>query len=134
MTNGSTAQWLATGTLLLAACGVEPRAAETVRGGDHTVIIRMTDDMRFVPEHPTVGVGDTVIWINAGDIVHTSTDRPGLAGVDDNNILPAQAESWDSGILDPGGSYRAVFDVPGEYTYLCFIHEAAGMVGRLTVR
>ena len=134
MTNRSTAQWLATTTLLLAACGVERRVPETVQAGDHRAIIRMTDDMRFVPEHPTVNVGDTLIWINDGAMLHTSTDKPGLAGLDEHNILPAGAAAWDSGLMQPGEIFRAVFAVPGEYTYLCFLHEAAGMVGRITMR
>ena len=98
------------------------------------MIIRMTDDMQFVPENPTISVGDTVIWINAGDMPHTSTDQPGLAGVDAHNVLPEDASTWDSGLLGSGTTFRAVFDVPGDYTYLCFLHETAGMVGRLAVR
>ncbi len=129
--------WAAIGALLGAACGGETDSAEptqAVEAGEHTVIIRMTDDLKFVPENPTISVGDTVIWINQGSMLHTSTDKPGTAGVDEHNILPHRAGPWDSGLLEPGQRYRRAFTVAGDYTYLCFLHEAGGMVGRLTVR
>ncbi len=128
--------WAVLGTLVLAACSGEASGGQTqnaIEAGEHTVLIRLTDDMKFVPENPTISVGDTVIWINEGSMLHTSTDKPGTAGVDEHNILPDQAAPWDSGLLEPGQSYRRVFTVAGDYTYLCFLHEAAGMVGRLTV-
>ena len=65
---------------------------------------------------------------------HTSTDEPGRAGVPEHNHLPDGAATWDSGFVESGGLFRRVFDVPGEYAYLCTLHELAGMVGRLTVR
>jgi len=102
--------------------------------GAHVVVIHMTDDFRFVPDHPEVAPGDTVVWINDGSLPHTSTDRPGTAGVGAHNVLPAGAEPWDSGLLKPGQSYRRVFTREGEYAYLCVLHETAGMVGRLRVR
>lgn len=121
--------------LVLAACGGEEELAEDAapRPGEHLVIIQMTDEMRFVPEHAVVSVGDTVVWVNEGQMPHTSTDKPGTAAVPEHNVLPPGAEPWDSGVLDPGQRYRHVAAAPGEYTYLCFLHEAAGMVGRLTV-
>ncbi len=94
----------------------------------------MTDDLRFVPENPAISVGDTVVWIIEGALPHTATDKPGSAGVDEHNILPAGAEPWDSGLLDPGQTYRTVLTVAGNYTYVCLIHEAGGMIGRLTVQ
>jgi plastocyanin len=99
----------------------------------HLHVIRVTDDMRFEPEDLTVPAGDTVVWLNEGTLLHTATDEPGRAGVPENNVLPAGAETWDSGLLDSRGAYRLVPTVPGDYTYLCTIHEAAGMVGRIRV-
>lgn len=104
------------------------------RTGAHVVQIRMTDEMRFAPENPTISPGDTVVWINEGKMPHTATDKPGMAGVAEHNVLPDGAEPWDSGLLEPGQSFRLVLTAPGDYTYLCFLHEAAGMVGRITVR
>ena len=122
---------------LLAACGGErapQRAPPPFESREHLVVIRMTDAMRFVPQHPSVAIGDTVVWINAGAMPHTATDRPGTAGVEQHNVLPAGAEPWDSGLLEPGAQFRLVLTVEGEYTYLCYLHEAAGMIGYLTVR
>ncbi len=59
--------------------------------GDHTVVIRMTDGLRFVPENLAISVGDTVVRIIEGALPHTSTDKPGNAGVDEHNILPQGA-------------------------------------------
>ena len=110
-----------------------PSAAPPLESSAHLHVIRVTDDMRFEPEELTVPVGDTVVWLNDGTLLHTATDEPGRAGVPENNVLPAGAESWDSGLLDPRGAYRLVPTVSGDYTYLCTIHEAAGMVGRIRV-
>ncbi len=116
------------------ACGANDEAPGVVVAGAHTLVVRMTDEMRFVPEHPIIGVGDTVIWTNSGRLPHTSTDEPGRAAVADHTVLPPGAEPWDSGVVDPGGRFRHVFRVSGDYTYLCLLHEAAGMVGRITVK
>lgn len=106
--------------------------AQPVEG--HLIEIRMTDDMRFEPENPIVAVGDTVVWINVGAMPHTTTDEPGRAGVPEHNILPAGAAPWDSGLMEGQSTFQTVFDQPGEYTYLCTLHEVMGMVGRVTVR
>ncbi len=108
-------------------------AVETPKVASRLIQIRMKDDMTFEPENPVVAVGDTVIWINIGAMPHTATDDPGRAGVPEHNILPAGAATWDSGLLMAQGEFRAVFDTPGEYTYLCTLHEVMGMVGRVTV-
>jgi plastocyanin len=119
---------------LLAACAGGEDAVETEATGEGTVVIRMTDEMKFVPEHPMISVGDTVVWINEGNMPHTATDKPGTAGLDEHNVLPEGAEAWDSGLVNPGERYSRVFTTRGDYTYLCFLHEAAGMIGRLSVQ
>ncbi len=109
----------------------ELAAAPTAQ--NRTVVIRMTDDMKFIPEHPTVAAGDTLVWFNEGAMLHTTTDKPGTAAVNEHNVLPDGAEAWDSGLLNGGERFSVVLTVPGEYTYLCYLHEAAGMIGRITV-
>lgn len=111
--------------------GAPASQVEQLEAGEHTVIIRMTDDMKFIPENPTVSVGDTIVWINEGDLPHTATDDSQVSGL---IVLPDGAEPWDSGLLDPSHTYRVVVTAPGEYTYVCFLHVAAGMVGRFTAR
>ena len=126
-------------TMTIGACGSEPArestlASESVVSSEHKLVIRMSDNMRFAPEAPTLSVGDTVVWINDGSMEHTTTDVPGKAAVNEHNILPSGADPWDSGELAPGAAFRQVFKTPGEYTYLCTLHEAGGMVAQLTVR
>jgi plastocyanin len=126
-------------TVIIGACGSEPArqgtpASEPVISGEHKLVIRMSDNMRFAPETPAISVGDTVVWINDGGMEHTTTNVPGKAAVNEHNILPSDADPWDSGELTPGATFRQVFTTRGEYTYLCTLHEAAGMVAHLTVR
>ncbi|MFV2006188.1 MAG: plastocyanin/azurin family copper-binding protein [Longimicrobiales bacterium] len=131
--------------LILAACATESDGSagedgskqETiapVESHEGILVIRMSDDMAFDPERAVINVGDTVVWIQEGVLPHTTSDGPGKAAVPDHALLPEGAEPWDSGLLDPGQRFSVVFDTPGEYTYLCTIHEAAGMVGRISVR
>lgn len=94
----------------------------------------MTDAMRYAPDTPTVFVGDTIIWFNDGAMPHMTSDEPGRAGVPEHNVLPEGAASWHSGLLEPGATFTHSPDVPGGYTYVCPVHEALGMVGRITVK
>jgi len=138
---------LAAGATLLIAVACAPESDGPARGDDSSretmapvessegvLVIRMSDDMAFDPGHALINVGDTVVWIQEGVLPHTTSDGPGEAAVPEHALLPDGAEPWDSGLLDPGQRFSVVFDTPGEYTYLCTIHEAAGMVGRITVR
>lgn len=125
-------------TVILGACGSEPASeseptSEPVSSGEHKLVIRMSDNMRFAPETSVITVGDTVVWINDGQMEHTTTNVPGKAAVNEHNILPPNAGPWDSGELAPRATFIHVFTTPGEYTYLCTLHEAAGMVAHLTV-
>ncbi len=148
MSNSYLAAAVAT-LLILAACAPESdgpeggdapaqgRIATTVaplESSEGMLVIRMSDDMAFGPEHALINVGDTVVWIQEGAVPHTTSDGPGQAAVPEHALLPEGAQPWDSGLLESGERFSVVFDVPGEYTYLCTIHEAAGMVGRITVR
>jgi plastocyanin len=68
--------------------------------------------LSFAPKNITVqlGVNATVQWSNDGAVAHTTTAYSG------------QAESWDSGSLNPGQAYAVTFTTPGVYHYLCTIH------------
>ncbi len=128
------------GVLALAALPVVAACARTGDGNgrataspDDGTVIGMTDELRFDPEEVTVRVGDTVTWRNTSSVDHTATDDPSKAQDPANALLPEGAEPWDSGNIEPGAEWSHTFDVPGEYTYFCIPHEAAGMVARLTV-
>lgn len=101
--------------------------------GPHRVVIRMLDDMTFDPPVARVTVGDTIVWLNDGAVPHTTTADPSAAGNPDNVSLPQGAATWDSKFLNSGETFQQVVTVVGDYTYLCTLHEAAGMVGRLEV-
>lgn len=135
--------------LILAACAPESDGSDAgdapaqgtvattvgpVESSGGMLVIRMSDDMAFGPEHALINVGDTIVWIQEGALPHTTSDGPGRAAVPEHASLPEGADPWDSGLLEAGQRFSVVFDTPGEYTYLCTIHEAAGMVGRITVR
>lgn len=136
--------FLGLGALLLAtACGGGPAPesapqdpgppAVTGTSTDGILRIEMRDDMTFAPANATVAAGDTILWVNAGAMPHTSTNEPGRAAVPEHTSLPEGAEGWDSGLVEAGGEMRIVPSVPGEYAYFCSLHEALGMVAKVTV-
>lgn len=111
----------------------DPIRDPAVSGAGITTI-HMTDDMKFIPENPTISIGDTIVWVNDGSLSHTATDKPGSAAISENNVLPESAEPWDSGLLNKDDRFTLVLTVPGDYTYLCIFHEATGMIGKITVK
>ncbi len=99
-----------------------------------THLVEMNDQLRFDPERLTIPVGDTVTWRTVGVIPHTSTADPEEAQSPEEHVqLPQGAESWNSGLVNQDEAFERTFDVAGEYTYFCIPHEAAGMIGYLTV-
>lgn len=109
-----------------------PGASPTGAAG-MSATVDMADDLKFTPEHVTIKQGGTITWTNSSGVVHTATDDPSKATTAENAKLPAGAEPWDSGNIDPGQSFSHTFDVAGDYTYFCIPHESAGMVGTITV-
>jgi plastocyanin len=99
-----------------------------------TVIVQMTDALRFKPAQVVVHVGDTVQWQNASTMAHTVTADKERAPEDTEVSLPPGAAPFDSGNIAPGGSYRHTFTVPGTYKYVCIPHGEFGMVGEVTVQ
>ncbi len=68
-------------------------------------------DNTFTPKELSVAVGTTVVWNHAGQRKHTVT-------ADDN--------SFNSGTLEAGGSFKQTFDKPGTFAYFCEFHGGAG--------
>jgi plastocyanin len=85
-----------------------------------TQAVSMTSTLRFVPDPITITVGTTVTWTNVTtNIPHTTTsDTPGI---------------WDSGTVNPGGTFSFTFNTPGTFGYHCTFHQSLGMVGTITV-
>ena len=73
-------------------------------------------DFAFQPATLEVPVGTTVTWTNQGSAPHTVTADDG---------------SFDSGTLQPGGTFSMTFDTPGTFTYHCEIHP--NMMGTIVV-
>ena len=89
--------WLATllSTVLLPAAGFG-------------AVVHLTiNNYAFSLKTETVHLGDTVVWTNKDDVAHTVT---------------ALGNVFDSGVLNPGQSYRYVFYKSGTYPYRCAIH------------
>jgi plastocyanin len=95
--------------------------------------VDMNNELRFDPPVLTVPRGTTVTWLNTSSIQHTVTDDASKAQNKADAALPAGAEPWDSGNIDPGGRYQHTFDVAGTYKYFCIPHETAGMLGTIVV-
>jgi plastocyanin len=101
-------------------------------------IVKMTNELRFAPASVTVTVGQTLTWVNASSLPHTTTDDPAKNPVAQAHPeyaqLPAGAAPWDSGLLQPGESFSQSFTVPGTYHYFCIPHVLSGMRGTITVQ
>lgn len=100
------------------------------------VVVRMTDELKFVPNRLTVHVGQTVKWVNEGDEAsgapHTVTTNPEKVTDPKHVSIPEGAKPLDSGNINPGKSYMYTFQVPGVYKYACAPHEGM-MRGEITV-
>jgi plastocyanin len=96
------------------------------------VVIRMTNDKKFVPQRVTIKVGETVEWVNEPDgPEHTVTDDPDKV-VDPSYVSsPKGTKPFDSGVIGSGKSFRYTFKTPGTYRYACLPHPA--MRGEITV-
>ena len=102
------------------------------KGAAHAV--KMLDQLKFDPVDMTVKVGDTVTWTNTGSVPHTTTCDPSKA-LDKSHIKqPDGGDTWDSGLLNSGQTYSHTFKVAGDYQYVCLPHEAANMIGKITVQ
>lgn len=93
---------------------------------DGIVEVTMKGDANGQNYHPAtvvvvVGVNNTVVWVNDDTAPHTVTATS----------VPAGAQMFDSGRLNPGQNFTYTFTVPGNYTYHCIYHP--WMVGTVVV-
>jgi plastocyanin len=129
------------GTVGTVAAGVGARTATAQDEGGTTHTVDMTDGLVFDPDELTIAPGDTVRWVNVGDVGHSVTAY--------EEEIPADATFFASGGLDSeaaarrsypqqgdvagGEEYSHTFDVEGDYEYFCIPHEAVGMVATISV-
>jgi plastocyanin len=84
-----------------------PVGSDVVGSTQAIVAIR---DFAFVPAEIRVRPGTKVTWVNCEREAidpHSATSDGGL---------------WDSGLLDPGGTYSRTFDEAGQFPYHCIPH------------
>ncbi|HLF54587.1 MAG TPA: cupredoxin family copper-binding protein [Candidatus Nanoarchaeia archaeon] len=114
--------------LLLVACAqpqVVPQpeplpvveAAPVVESSGLTTNVQIRD-FHFQPQSVNIKVGDTVVWTQQDSVQHTVT-------------IVSGPESFDSGLLSQGQTFRYTFTKPGTYSYKCTPHP--GMTGRIFV-
>lgn len=106
--------------VFLNACGSDSPGPGPSPGGTTVSIVSGASTLTttaYSPNPVTVSAGGTVTWRNNDNTAHTSTG---------NN------SAWDSGIIQPGGSFSRTFPSAGSFTYLCTLHP--GMVGTVTVQ
>ena len=96
--------------------------------------VKMTDANKFDPDTLTIAKGTAVTWTNGSTMPHSVTDDPAKAANKADALLPSGAAAWDSGILQPGGTFSHTFDVAGTYKYFCVPHESLGMVATVVVQ
>ena len=120
---------------LLAACGSGPDptptplpptpapspAAQVVVEGKAPATAILATIKDFTHQDLTIPVGARVRWANLDGVVHTSSSgAPGAA-----------TDTWDSGIISPGGTFTFTFEEPGTFVYFCKIHNT--MTATITV-
>jgi plastocyanin len=81
--------------------------------GSHQVAI---DNSRYFPQNITIKSGDSVTWTNKGLVSRTVTSWIIRLNVAGNSYLFI-GDIFDSGDIEPGGTYTKVFDQAGLYEY-----------------
>lgn len=76
--------------------------------GEDRIVIEIRD-FAFVPDQPAVSPGDIVVWKNLDIVPHSVT---------------ANDESWDSGLIEAGGTWETVITEEMALAYYCRYHPA----------
>jgi plastocyanin len=111
-------------TLGLGACGSSTSGNSTcAKGGTPVSTTSVTvADYIFNPACIQVSVGSTVTWTNTGMASHTVTSDKGAS------------ETFDSGPLGEGGTFKFTFASPETVNYYCIPHQGLGMIGTVVVQ
>ena len=116
-----------------------PNVYEGEPDADHIVDC---EAVAFEPEEITVSVGDTVAWVYASGEPHSvsaySDGIPENADYWASGGFSSESEAregWENGegAVTEGTYYEHTFETAGTHEYVCIPHEAAGMVGTVTV-
>jgi plastocyanin len=88
----------------------------------------------FIPQVLSIPVGTTVHWVNADEEPHTVTSNPRTL-----HCNPTSTENFDSGPVDPDGTFEYTFNTHGSFNYHCEFHAQCGngapggMIGTINV-
>lgn len=98
----------------LAACGggggSDKAAGKDGGGGQAVATDQVTiKGFEFKPQRITVARGTTVTWTNQDNAVHSVKDNGSLGFKSDN--------------LSEGNTFTYTYDEPGEFPYICGIHQ-----------
>ena len=105
---------------------------------DADVIVAPDGESIFQPDELTVPVGETVRW-GFAEGGHNVSCRPEDAS---EVVLPSDAEPFatygpdddpDVTLVQRGETYEHIFEMTGEYTYVCIPHADSGMMGTIRV-
>lgn len=94
-----------------------PATEPGATAGTDVIEIALLDD-RFEPKLATVPAGTTVTFVNRGSNWHSVAAFDG---------------SFESGRIEPGGTWSVTLAQPGEIKIICQHHALRGMVGTVTV-
>src|SRR5215813_6262340 len=109
-------------TIRLVLFGFGLGLAAVGRGATFTVTVAPGGTPTFSPATQTIGVGDTVHWVWAGND-HSTTS--GNACTFDGG--------WESGVQNTGFTFDMTFPSAGTFNYYCSVHCASGMTGTIIV-
>ena len=109
-----------------------------------TVVVTMTDDMRFKPDRLEIKQGETVRFVvkNAGKMMHEMVIGT-RKELDEHAVLMIKFPNMEHdepymAHVDAGKQADIIwhFNRPGEFEFACLIagHYQAGMRGKITVR
>jgi plastocyanin len=114
---------------------IAPPGSMASPGSAPVKIVQMNDDApMYDPSNIVITAGQTVEWHNNGQVSHSVVDDAKRAAKPDDSLIPNGVDTFSSGGIMPGGTYKHTFKVPGRYRYFCASHELDDMVGEVTVR
>ena len=98
------------------ACGAVLDAQAAPRKSKPAVHTVTIDAARYTPAEIDVKAGDTVVWVNKDILAHTATSTAG---------------GFDSGVIQPGKTWKYKVTKKGDFAYTCSFHP---MNGRMRVK
>lgn len=118
--------------------------AGDAKQANRTVVVTMTDDMRFKPDRLEIKQGETVRFVvkNAGKMMHEMVIGT-RKELDEHAVLMIKFPNMEHdesymAHVDAGKQADIIwhFNRPGEFEFACLIagHYQAGMRGKITVR